>query len=141
MENSSRISKIDYALRLAETAALRSEDPYRKVGAVALTKEWRVIATSYNGLPTGMEIPKKYWEDRNFRRDYMIHAEQNLAALIKRGEAETVATTTRPCPSCCILLLALGIKRVLYRTGYETDDLDKTLRIAKVYNLTMEQHV
>ena len=36
-------------MTLAHAAALRSEDPYRKVGAAALDADNRVIGTAYNG--------------------------------------------------------------------------------------------
>lgn len=36
-----------YALSLAEAAALRSEDPHRKVGAVVLEAGGVVLATGY----------------------------------------------------------------------------------------------
>ena len=40
-------------MTLAHAAALRSEDPYRKVGAAALDADNRVIGTAYNGLYPG----------------------------------------------------------------------------------------
>ena len=44
----SRLSIPEYAMALAEVASLRSEDPFRKVGAAALDADNRVIATAYN---------------------------------------------------------------------------------------------
>lgn len=118
----SRLSISEYAIRLAEVASLRSEDPYLKVGAVALTPEKRVIATAYNGLPKGYEASEKFWKDRDARLLYMVHAEQNLCSLIKRGQANIVAVTCFPCPSCMMLLIAHGIEMVLYRHEYERDE-------------------
>ena len=45
-----RIALPEYAMALAHVASLRSEDPYRKVGAVAIDFSNRVIGTAYNGL-------------------------------------------------------------------------------------------
>ena len=42
-------------MTLAHAAALRSEDPYRKVGAAALDADNRVIGTAYNGLYPGFK--------------------------------------------------------------------------------------
>ncbi len=45
-----RISWDSYALKIAQVAALRSEDPFKKVGACALDFSNRVIGVAYNGL-------------------------------------------------------------------------------------------
>src|SRR5574344_629112 len=44
-----RINKDEYAMKLAETAALRSTCLRRKVGAVAIDSDGYVLATAYNG--------------------------------------------------------------------------------------------
>lgn len=46
-----RIDRLEWALRLAETAAMMSEDPYKKVGSVALRRDYSVAGVSYNGAP------------------------------------------------------------------------------------------
>ena len=111
----------EYAMRLAEVAATRSEDPYCKVGAVALTPDNRVIATAYNGLPSGFTASNGFWQNRDERGKYMIHAEQNLCALFQRGEADKVAVTMLPCGYCLRTLIAHGIKLIWFREYYERD--------------------
>ena len=93
-----RISIPRYAMALAHVASLRSEDPYRKVGAAALDHDNRVIATAYNGLAPGFNAPDGFWSDREGRQKFMLHAEINLCSLFKRGEAKIVATTTDTIP-------------------------------------------
>ena len=95
----------EYVMALAHVAALRSEDPYRKVGAAALDKDNRVIGTAYNGLFPGFSAPEGFWDSREERQKYMLHAEINLCSLFKRGEARVVACTTMPCTSCMQALL------------------------------------
>ncbi|MDB4687893.1 hypothetical protein OAE92_03815 [Akkermansiaceae bacterium] len=105
-------------MALAEVASLRSEDPFRKVGAAALDWDNRVIATAYNGLAPGFDAPGGFWDDRDGRQKYMLHAEVNLCSLFKRGEAKLVATTTMPCTACMQTLCAYGIKgRFIQLTG------------------------
>ncbi|MFY7930828.1 MAG: hypothetical protein ACOVS5_18310 [Oligoflexus sp.] len=53
LPSSARISIPKYAMALAHVASLRSEDPFRKVGAVAIDFDNRVIGTAYNGLAPG----------------------------------------------------------------------------------------
>ena len=61
MKGMSRLSIPEYVMSLAHVAALRSEDPYRKVGAAALDKDNRVIGTAYNGLFPGFDAPAGFW--------------------------------------------------------------------------------
>lgn len=116
-----RINWDEYALSLASIAKLRSEDPYRQVGACALDYENRVLGVAYNGLKSGTETTPEFWQDRNRRRPYMIHAEANLLSLFKKGECKTIALTCSPCSACATLIAAHDIKRVIYCDEYEMD--------------------
>ena len=116
-----RINWDEYALSLACIAKLRSEDPYRQVGACALDHENRVLGVDYNGLKSGTDATLDFWQDRNRRRPYMIHAEANLLSLFKKGECKTIALTCSPCSACATLIAAHDIKRVLYCDEYEMD--------------------
>lgn len=107
-----------YVMALAHVAALRSEDPYRKVGAAALDKDNRVIGTAYNGLFPGFDAPEGFWASRDERQKFMLHAEINLCSLFKRGEAHIVACTTMPCTSCMQALCAHGVKKIYYGEDY-----------------------
>ena len=80
----SRINWDQYALELAKTASLRSEDVYRKVGACALSYDNRVLGVAYNGLKSGKNVDSFFWENRDERRPFMIHAEANLLSLFPR---------------------------------------------------------
>ncbi|MBT6167368.1 MAG: deoxycytidylate deaminase [Verrucomicrobia bacterium] len=123
-------------MALAEVASLRSEDPFRKVGAAALDADNRVIATAYNGLAPGFDAPSDFWDDREGRQKFMLHAEVNLCSLFKRGEAKLVATTTMPCTSCMQTLCAYGIEEIYFREIYKESDAPA---IAKVYGIKLEQ--
>jgi len=115
---SDRISFIEYGMMLAQTASLRSEDKFRKVGSCAMDKNNRVIAIAYNGFPSGYNPSKDIWNDRELRQKYIIHSEQNLCSLFKRGDAEIVFCTTLPCTSCFQLLLAHGVKKIYFHEDY-----------------------
>jgi len=120
----SRISWEDYAIKIAEVASLRSEDPYVKVGACALDFNNRVIGVAYNGLASNIEVDVTFWQDRDARRPYVIHAETNLLSLIKRNECKTIACTLLPCSSCASLIAAHNIKKVVFKQMYERDNKD-----------------
>ncbi|MGJ8671783.1 deoxycytidylate deaminase [Rubritalea sp.] len=134
--SSERLSIPQYAMALAHVASLRSEDPFRKVGAAALDFDNRVIGTAYNGLAPGFDAPSGFWDDREGRQKFMLHAEVNLCSLFKRGEAKVIATTTMPCTACMQTLCAYGVKEIYYRDVYKKSDAPE---IAKVYGIILEQ--
>jgi len=132
---------------VARTMETRSEDPWTQVGAVALTSDNRIIATAYNGmLPKYCVSDLENWFGvginepamRDLRLAYMIHAEQNLCSLIKRGEATWCVTTVCPCPSCLLLLACHGIKKIVYLDDYARDN--GAVAIAEFYNIDLCQY-
>jgi dCMP deaminase len=131
-----RLSIPRYAMALAHVASLRSEDPFRKVGAAALDFDNRVIGTAYNGLAPGFDPPPGFWDDREGRQKFMLHAEVNLCSLFRRGEAKIVATTTMPCTACMQTLCAYGIREIYYRDVYQASDAPE---IAALYGVKLER--
>jgi len=116
-----RISWDKHALLLAWAATRRSEDPYMKVGACALGYSNEVLGVAYNGLAAGKSVGSDFWQDRDRRRPYMIHAEANLLARIDHGQAKTMAITLQPCTHCAQAIAAYGIKKVVYSMKYDFD--------------------
>jgi dCMP deaminase len=134
----SRPSIEQYAMSLAYVASTRSEDPYNKVGAVALTLDNRVIATAYNGLPSKFKALPGFFDDRDNRLKFMIHAEQNLCSLIKRNEAAWIAITMMPCPSCMMLLIAHGIRDIYFNRIYERAK-GESIEVANMFGVNLRQ--
>lgn len=112
-----------YALKIAQVASLRSEDPFKKVGACALDKHNRVIGVAYNGLASGKNVKQSFWQNRESRRPFVIHAETNLMTLFKKGECKTLACTLLPCSCCATAIAAYGIQKVIYGELYTRDTL------------------
>ena len=131
-----RLTIPEYAMALAHVASLRSEDPFRKVGAVAIDFDNRVIGTAYNGLAPGYKADPDFWADRDARRKYMLHAEVNLCSLFTRGNVKLVACTTKPCTSCMQMLCAYGVKEVYFRDDYLESEADA---IAARYSIPLIQ--
>ena len=136
MLNKSRLTWEQYALKLALTASERSEDPYKKVGACALSHDNMVLSLGYNGLASG-KTPShtNFWEDRDTRRPYMIHAEANCLSLFRKGEARLLAVTLLPCSSCASMIAAYDIPLVVYNEDYERDKAAK--EIFNFYNIKL----
>jgi dCMP deaminase len=131
-----RLSWEEYALKMAYVAAERSED-IRRVGACALDHSNRLIGGAYNGLAPGKEVSKEFWQDRDKRRPFMIHAEVNLLSLAKRGEIRLLACTLMPCSSCATMIAAYEIKEVVYGEVYDRDT--KSREIFDFYGIKHKQ--
>jgi len=152
MTETKRSSVVECAMNVALEMADRSEDPWTKVGAVALTADHRFIATAYNGLLPGYEMSKVFdfvrpsegspsFQDnviREFRLPFVVHCEQNLCSLFKRNEAIHCVINISPCASCMLLLAAHGIKKVTYLYDYQRGSIAK--KVAEFYHLELVKY-
>jgi len=131
-----RLNWGEYALRLAQAASERSEDPFVKVGACALNHQNMVLGVGYNGLASGKDVD---WDlfDRNRRRPVMIHAEMNCLSLCRKGDVKILAVTLLPCSYCATMIAGYGIPQVIYKDEYERDDGAK--EIFDFYNIELIQ--
>ncbi len=133
MNYNNRLPWSKYALNIAFTARARSEDPYKKVGACALDYDNRVLGVGYNGLASGKDAKPDFWEDRDVRRKFMIHAEANCLSLFKAGECRLLAVTLLPCSACATMIAAYKIPKVVYGELYDKDK--KALEIFNFYGI------
>jgi dCMP deaminase len=123
-----------YALKLAEVAALKSKDPWQTVGCCLLRPDNSVASLGYNGFPAGME---EDWSDRDERRKYVVHSEINALRYVKPDECYMAATTLLPCNDCLKSLAAYGIKKIVYKEVYKFDP--STLELAKKFGIELIQ--
>lgn len=129
-----RISWENYALKLAEVAAERSEDIYLKVGSCALRHDHSVAGIGYNGPPAGINID---WSNRDERRKRIVHSEINCLRYCKPGECYLIACTLLPCNSCLTVIASYGIKKIVYGEIYDKDD--STLKLAAEFGIELVQ--
>lgn len=108
----------EYAIGIAEAVSNKSKDPWNKVGVVILRKDHSIASVGYNGFPQGVE---EDWSNRDERRKYVIHAEQNALRYIKPDEGEVIYSTLMPCSDCIKAIAAYKIKRVVYKNLYAND--------------------
>jgi dCMP deaminase len=128
----------DYFMAIAGEVSRRSTCLRRQVGAV-LVVEKRILATGYNGAPSGvphcletgclrqqMAVPSG--ERHELCRG--LHAEQNaMIQAAKHGvriAGATLYTTHRPCSLCAKMAINAGIERIVCREDYP-DDLGRAL--------------
>jgi dCMP deaminase len=123
-------------MRLATTAAERSEDPYHKVGCCLLRADHTIAALGFNGAPSGVDID---WSDRDARRVWVIHAEANALRYVTPGEVTLMASTMMPCTQCVLLAASYGIKVITYRDELDPAvyDTEETLKIARACGISI----
>lgn len=123
----------EYFAEITALVAKRSTCTRRKVGAI-LVRDKRILATGYNGAPSGVS----HCIDVGCLRDQLgipsgqrhelcrgLHAEQN--ALIQGSrygvamDGADLYCTTLPCIICTKMIINAGIKKVYYSEGYADD--------------------
>lgn len=135
----SRPSWDAYFMDIARAAASRSTCLRRRVGAV-LVRDKRILATGYNGAPSGLAhcaevgcLREKLSVPAGERHEICraSHAEQNvLVQAARHGTAVDGATlycTNEPCSICTKMLISAGIVQIVYETPYP-DPLARELR-------------
>jgi deoxycytidylate deaminase len=104
---------LELALRLAEAARESSVDQFVKVGAAVLRRDGSVCGIGYNGYPPGFDLGAGESADRDFRRDFMVHAETNALAYATPGEPYLLAVTYPPCKRCILEAARYGVKYIV----------------------------
>lgn len=93
------------------------------VGCI-IVKDNRIVTTGYNGFIAG--TPHMGFV-RDNHEQLTIHAETNaIADAAKRGVSLNECTayiTHYPCINCCKVLIASGIKKIIYCEDYKNDNL------------------
>jgi len=123
-------------LRIAYEMSTHSTCCRKQVGALVV-KNNRIISSGYNGVPSGLRHCVDYFKPSDMKKpDFMkvhgefsnafeVHAEQNAIAECAKNEVSpvgaTLYTTLAPCSNCAKLIVAAGIKRVIYEEEYDRD--------------------
>ena len=118
-----------YFLRMAFLVSERGTCARRKVGCVFVNKRNHVIATGYNGNPSGfMHCIRQPCDGAKSKRGedldkcQAIHAEQNALLQCKDVyDIDRVYTTLEPCVHCIKLLLNTSAKQIIFGEKYVHD--------------------
>ncbi len=132
-----------YFLQMATLVAERGTCDRLQVGCVLVLAK-RIIATGYNGAPSGLphctEIGHALDADNHCTN--AIHAEINaLLQTAKYGGPSTLGATAYvtafPCWRCFCALLQADVARIVYLGEYRVDE--RVAEAAKKLGLTIEQ--
>lgn len=120
----------EYFMTIANQVATRTTCMRRGVGAV-FVKDKRILATGYNGVPSGLT----HCEETGCLREQLgvpsgqrheicrgLHAEQNaIIQAAKYGidiSGSIAYVNTQPCVVCAKMLINAGIVEVVYQNPY-----------------------
>lgn len=123
----------EYFMKLACEVATRTTCLRRAVGAV-IVKDRRILATGYNGVPSGL---KHCMETGCLRQELGIpsgqrheicrglHAEQNAIIQAARYgiiiDGASIYVNTQPCVVCAKMIINSGIKEIVYKNPYSDE--------------------
>ena len=140
MVSGRRLEWDEYFMRIAFQVAERSTCSRASVGAV-LVRDRSILATGYNGAPSGMphcedvgclvyrSIDPDGDEEENCFRT--IHAEINaIAQAAANGTAirgSDIYITHSPCYHCGKVLINAGVRRICYAKPYKLHILERLL--------------
>jgi len=134
----------EYFIDIARLVSRRSTCLRRSVGAV-LVKDKRILATGYNGAPSGLAhcsevgcLREQQQVPSGQRHELCrgLHAEQN--AIIQAAyhgisiNGATLYCTTVPCSICLKMLINAGIHRMICVEGYPDQLTEKFLSEAGI---------
>jgi dCMP deaminase len=134
----------EYFIEITRLVARRSTCLRRKVGAV-LVKDKNILATGYNGAPSGVA----HCMDVGCLRERLaivsgerhelcrgLHAEQNaIIQAAKHGtniDGSTLYCTTMPCIICSKMIINAGILRIVFEEGYPDQLAEEMIKEAGV---------
>ena len=141
----------EYFMAITRLVAMRSTCLRRSVGAV-LVKDRRILATGYNGAPSGLKhcveigcLRQKLNIPSGERHELCraLHAEQN--ALIQASlygisvKDSTLYATNQPCVICAKMLINAGIKEIVIACGYPDKLAMDFLKQAKIKIRSIEK--
>lgn len=125
----------EYFFDIARAVSKRSEDVFIQHGAVIVDENNHIVGTGYNGFVKGFDFLKMEVNpyDRNQRRPYMIHAEQNaILNSVTRPSHSTIYITGEPCVQCLLSMVNFGVKNIIYIDGVGSiTDNDSTREIKR----------
>lgn len=124
----SRLRDLDtYFMNIAFATAERSTCTRAQVGAL-LVQDGRIIATGYNGSPSGAE----HCTDIGCRLENghcvaTVHAEENaILSAARHGikvESASVYCTHKPCLNCTKSLINAGVREFVYSKPYDAGQI------------------
>lgn len=134
-----KFEKVSIYMEMAHSIKKMSPDSERKVGAIMLSPDERLISSSFNGFLRGAEDkflpttrPKKY--------EFIQHAERNMLYNCAyegiKTKDTTIICTLSPCLDCLRACYQSGVKYIIFDELYS-----RTFDSTDVYTNLDDLHV
>ena len=134
-----RLEIDDYFLKMAQLASLRSTCARRRVGCVLDDSKSHVVATGYNGVPSGfthcIDVPCKGANAPSGTRlneCKAVHAEMNALLQLQSTDTLTAYLTVTPCFDCAKVLANSNVKRIVAALWYPQAEVKEILEEANI---------
>jgi dCMP deaminase len=104
-----------HMMKIAKLCSEMSKDPSTKVGAVVMGPDKRILATGYNGFPSGVPDYDEWYNNREMKYKLVVHAEMNALQYLKNipEGSSLFVYPLLPCESCYKEIDKKGIKRII----------------------------
>lgn len=119
----SRIDIDTYYMQIAFTAMSRAGCPSRKVGAIIVDKNNRILASGYNSPPRDLPTCLDVYCGKGVNDAPCIAAHAEISAITSCRDlqnAETIYITCSPCIDCTKAIMTTNIKRIVFAEYHKT---------------------
>lgn len=140
-----RPSWSEWFMRLAYVTAQRGSCKRKRVGALIVDPENRIVAGGYNGAPAGLPDCLEAGCDERVidgRTNCVrtLHAESNAIDYAgHHARGCFLFTTVIPCRPCALRIVQAGIEGVYYSEFYESQGTKETQAVLQAGNVKLSQ--
>ena len=114
-------------INIAKEVSNFSKDPRRKIGAISVDNDKKILSTGYNGFPRGILDSEEDWNNREIKNKFVVHAEANMVynatyTGVSLKDSTIYVYGLPVCSNCALSLIQSGVKKVIYYHDYIEGD-------------------
>ena len=135
----SRLNTDDYFSQIATLVGERSTCRRRKVGCVLVDSKKHIVATGYNGVPSGfthcLDQPCEGAtapSGVDLDKCLAVHAEVNAFLQLTSEDTLTAYLPATPCFSCAKMICNSNVKRIVAKEWYVHEAVKEMLTLAHI---------
>ena len=139
MTNYSRVDVDEYFLHIAKLVSERSTCRRRRVGCVLVDSKNHIVATGYNGVPSGfthcLDVPCEGADSpsgTDLDKCLAVHAEVNAFFKLTSEDPLTAYLSTTPCFTCAKMICNSNVVRIVANEWYPHTVVKDMLKTAKI---------
>lgn len=119
-------------LQLAALVASWSKDPDRKVGAIIIDTDRRIVGIGYNGFPRRVRDLRGRYANKELKNKMVVHAEVNaILNSVQSVRGAHLYSTFFPCPTCAGFIIQSGIVTVVAKKTASSREWKEKHKVSK----------